>query len=243
MNKDQIRHEIQIHRLLSEILDNKYLSVNAFFKGGTCARMLGFLDRFSVDLDFDLSEKADKKKFRKNLYQIFKILDLDIKDESKNALQFFLKYPGIDKSSARNTIKLELLEKIYKANGYKAQFIPAIGRTAICQTIDTMFAHKLIAPIDRYENKGKIAGRDIYDIHYFFSSGHEYNAEVIQERRKTSLLDYFYQLESFIDRKVTRKTIDEDLNVLLDYEKFSKMRKYLKEEVLKFIRAEIKDIK
>ena len=30
-----------------------------------------------------------------------------------------------------------------------------------------MFSHKLIAPLDRFKRNGSIAGRDIYDIHYF----------------------------------------------------------------------------
>ncbi|HIP71371.1 MAG TPA: hypothetical protein EYH05_08260, partial [Anaerolineae bacterium] len=48
------KHRIQLTRLLTEILDDPYLAASLYFKGGTCAAMLGYLDRFSVDLDFDL---------------------------------------------------------------------------------------------------------------------------------------------------------------------------------------------
>ncbi len=240
IDKEKVRHEIQMQRLLSEILDDKYLSIHVFFKGGTCARMLGLLDRFSVDLDFDLKKGADKDLCREKLYGIFNDLGLEIKDESKRALQFFLKYAD---SGSRNTIKLEILDKIYESNRYKPEFIPVINRTAICQTIDTMFSHKLIAPIDRYEKGGKIAGRDIYDIHHFFLKGHSYDPEVIIERREVSPLEFFMELESFVEKKVTRKVIEEDLNTLLDYDKFSKMRKYLKEEVIGFLRTEISKLK
>ena len=71
-NKKQARHEAYMYRLLIEVLDDKYLAINSFFKGGTCARMLGYLDRFSIDLDFDVKKSADKKKFRNKLYSIFK---------------------------------------------------------------------------------------------------------------------------------------------------------------------------
>jgi len=242
-DKNQIRHEIQIQRLLSEILDDNYLAVNTFFKGGTCARMLGFLDRFSVDLDFDLREKADKKECRTRLYKIFRELDLEIKDESKKSLQFFLRYPGSGTLGEMNNLKLEILDKIYLSNRYEPKHIPAINRTAMCQTIDTMFTHKLIAPIDRQESGGKVAGRDIYDIHYFFSQGYSYRSEIIKERRGISVVDYFRQLEKFIGENLTRKIIEEDLNTLLDYNKFIKIRKYLKDETLGFIKSELEKLK
>ncbi len=242
ISREQTKHKVQMNRLLSEILDDKELAVSVFFKGGTCAKMLGFLDRFSVDLDFDLSEKADKKKLRKKLHQIFKVLDLEIKDESADALQFFLKYSTPKGNSSRNTIKLEILDKIYSSNEYKPRYINEIGRTAVCQTIETMFSHKLIAPMDRYESYGKLAGRDIYDIHYFFLQEYSYNPEIIKERRGVSLLEHLKSLEQFINEKVTIKVIEEDINTLLDYEKFSKIRKHLKLELLNYVKAEIKSL-
>jgi predicted nucleotidyltransferase component of viral defense system len=240
LKQEKIQHEIQLHRLLSEILKDKYLSTNAFFKGGTCALMLGYLDRFSVDLDFDLGKKADKKVFREKLYNIFNNLNLEIKDESKRALQFFLKYPSSDR---RNTIKVEFLDNYYKSNIYKPTYIPPISMTGICQTIETMFSHKLIAPLDRIKNGGKIAGRDIYDIHYFFTQGYKYIDKVIKERRKVSSLTHLTELHDFVEKKVTKKIIDEDLNTLLDYKKFIVIRKYLKKELLTFLEKEITILK
>lgn len=241
INKEQARHEAYMHRLLVEILDDKYLALSVFFKGGTCARMLGYLDRFSVDLDFDVKENIDKKKFRDRLYFIFNNLGFEIKDESKKALQFFLKYPSL--SEKRNTLKLEFLDKIYKANTYEAKRLPPINRTSMCQTVETMFGHKLVALMDRYEQGSGVAGRDVYDIHYFFLQGYSYNGEAIRERRNVSLLEYFKQLRQFIHDKVTRKILEKDLNVLLDYEKFRKISKYLKQETLNFIDLEIENLK
>lgn len=237
VNKEQARHEAYIHRLLMEVVDDKYLAVNAFFKGGTCARMLGYLDRFSVDLDFDLAEDADKNKFRGKLHVIFNNLNLEIKDESKTALQFFLRYPASPEK--RNTLKLEFLDKVYKANKYEPQYLAPIERTVVCQTIDTMFGNKLVAPLDRYEESGGIAGRDIYDIHHYFLRGYDYSGEVIKERRGTSVLNYFKSLRRFIEKEITRKILEEDLNALLDYEKFKQIRKYLKQEVINFIDREV----
>lgn len=239
--QEKIRHEIWMQRLLIEILDDKRLSTNIFFKGGTCASMLGYLDRFSVDLDFDLNKDMNKTELRKILHNIFNKLDLKIKDESKTALQFFLKYDS--ESEERNTIKIEILDNYYKTNKYRAYYIEDIKRTAMCQTIETMFSHKLVAPIDRYKKGGSIAGRDIYDIHHFFLKGYNYHKEIIEERRGVSLLNHLIELRDFIDKKITLKVIDEDINILLEYSIFKKIRKYLKEETLKFINNEIGKIK
>ena len=54
-------HKSQLVRLLVEIIDNHILGRSLYFKGGTCAAMRGFLDRFSVDLDFDLKRGVDRK--------------------------------------------------------------------------------------------------------------------------------------------------------------------------------------
>ena len=81
-------HKAQLYRLLIRLLDNYNIAPNILFKGGTCSQMLGFLDRFSVDLDFDLKPGADKELLRKELHSVFKDLNLKIKDESKRALQF-----------------------------------------------------------------------------------------------------------------------------------------------------------
>ncbi len=236
-DKEKIRHKNQLFRLLSEILDDQYLANNLYFKGGTCANMLGFLNRFSVDLDFDASSDINMKKAKKRLNTIFSDLDLKVKDQSKRALQFFLKYNAPE--GERCSIKLEAVGDIYKANKYDSFYLPPIERTAVCQTLETMFANKLVAPMDRFEITGSIAGRDIYDIHHFFSKGFNYESEVIKERRKVEADEYLKELIDFIKDKVTQKVIDQDLNVLLENKQFKKVRKYLKKETIRFLEAEI----
>ena len=79
-------HKMQLYRLLIAILDEKLLSQNLFFKGGSCAVMLGWLDRFSVDLDFDLNAEANKKLVYKELFGIFKRLNLEVKTQAKDSI-------------------------------------------------------------------------------------------------------------------------------------------------------------
>ncbi|MBN1618914.1 nucleotidyl transferase AbiEii/AbiGii toxin family protein [Candidatus Dojkabacteria bacterium] len=230
-------HKQWMLRLLSEIADNNQLAQSIAFKGGSCASLLSFLDRFSVDLDFDLLPLAFslKTELRSELYKIFDILNLTIDQESKTQLQFFLKYKS--KPNERNTLKLEIIDNDLKANAYKSIFIPDINRYLQIQTIETMFANKLVAPVDRYEKHGSIATRDIYDINFFFNQGFSYNKDVIIERRNKTVKEYFNDLIEFIDAKITNTLIVEDLNYLLTPEQFRIARKFLKSEVINNIKG------
>ncbi len=234
-------HKVQLLRLLAAILDNTYLSQNLYFKGGTCAALLGLLDRFSVDLDFDLKETGNKKEMKRIFYQVFAELDLSVKDESQKTLSFLLKYQA--PSGSRNTIKLDALDLPVKANVYKVQYLAEINRLANCQTKETMFANKLVAVLDRWEKHRSIAGRDLYDIHYFFLQGYDYLGEVIKERTGLSVYSFLTKLRNFINAKITSQIINEDLNSLLVADKFSKIRLVLKNEVLLFLDEEIGRLK
>ncbi|MCX6784189.1 MAG: nucleotidyl transferase AbiEii/AbiGii toxin family protein [candidate division WWE3 bacterium] len=230
-------HKVWLYRVLTEILDNTLLSQHLYFKGGTCASMIGYLDRFSVDLDFDLKDGTAKAELRTQIYKVVKTLGLSIKDESKNALQFFLKYEA--PTDSRNTLKLDINDLVPQTNDYIAKSLMEINRTANCQTIETMFANKLVASLERFEKTRSVAGRDIYDIHHFFMSGYKYKPEIIKERRGTSVIDFIKNLLSFIEIEITETVIDQDLNLLLPPLKYRQLRKTLKSEVLVFLKDEL----
>ncbi|KKQ91608.1 MAG: hypothetical protein UT58_C0018G0003 [Microgenomates group bacterium GW2011_GWC1_39_7b] len=233
--QDNFIHKFQLLRLLSEIVDNPTLSQNIYFKGGTCAALLGYLDRFSVDLDFDLKKGSDTFKLRKEFTSIFKNNDLVISNKNEKTLFFELKYQA--PLGKRNTIKLSIYEDIIMTNVYKPVFLPEIDRLVNCQTIETMFANKLVAPVDRFQKHQAIAGRDIYDIHYFFSQGYKFKKEIIEERTKIDIQNYVKILIDFIEKEINETNISQDLNALLPNDKFQKIRKTLKIEVLIFLRS------
>lgn len=241
-NPKEAIHKAWLYRLLSSICDNQILASSLYFKGGTCAAMLGWLDRFSVDLDFDyVAGKEDLKNINQELELIFKKLGLKVKDKSRTIPQYFLSYPA--KAGARNTIKIDTTWPPPKANIYEAKRLVDIDRIANCQTVETMFANKLVALIDRWEKNNSIAGRDLYDIHYFFMSGFRYNEEVIIERRKSDLISFFEELVIFIEEKVNQTIINQDINFLLPPDKFKKIRGVLRQETLMFLNDEIKRLK
>ena len=237
LRPEDILHKSYLNRLLMEIIDRPSLSLNLAFKGGSCASMLGYLDRFSVDLDFDLFEGADEMQLRREFQQVFDDLGIIVTKELGGGLFFQLRYPS--SPGKRNTLKLSASTWIVKANLYQVQYLPEIDRLANCQTIETMFANKLVAVMDRFEIHRTIAGRDIYDIHHFFVHGYSYQAAVIKERTGLQAKEYFRKLIAFMQEHVTQTIINQDLNTLLPPDRFQQIRKILIPETLSLLAAEL----
>lgn len=234
-NSDQALHKSIMLRLLVNILDDRYLAQNLFFKGGTSASMLGYLDHFSVDLDFDLKTKKGQSKVQRILEKIFINLGLEIKDQSKNTIQYYLKYEAPE--NTRNTLKIDAVDIPYKSAEYEKTLLPEINRYAICQTKETIFSNKLVAIVNRYDRNSTIAGRDIYDIHYFLQHGYSINENLIKERTGKKIDEYIDYLISFINEKITQRIIDQDLNTLVEYKKFNQIRKTLKVETIALLKS------
>ena len=235
-SKTDAMHNAWLYRILERIADDAFLPTILYFKGGTCALMLGWLDRFSVDLDFDYAGNHGQiVATRTALERIWSELGLVVKDSSKRGIQYFLRYEG----EGRNTVKIDTSFPLLSANIYAPQRLSEIDRILTCQTIETMFAHKLLALIGRSQAHGSIAGRDVYDVHFFFMRGYRYSVDVIREGSGMEVKDFFSKLLAFADQEITDKVLSEDLNYLLPTTKFQLMRKVLKREVLTLIRSEI----
>lgn len=238
--KDAV-HKAWLYRTLTSISSDSWLATVLAFKGGTCAAMLGYLDRFSIDLDFDLiAGKKSWPKTRARLERVFRDLGLVIHDQSHSVPQYFLKYeapPG-----ERNTLKIDVAVAPPKANQYESKRFREIDRILGCQTIETMVANKLVALVDRYRHAEAIAGRDLYDIHHFLLQGYRYREAVILERTGQATGPFLTDLIDFITRHITSEILDQDLNMLLPYEQFSRIRKILKPETLMLLSDELKRI-
>lgn len=231
-----VKHKAWLMRLLTAIADDQKLNKAVAFKGGTCAAMQGILDRFSVDLDFDLRPGSSKDALRPAFHEVFSALGLTVKDQSQRALVFLLRYPG--EKGERSTIKIDVVDPPPVANKYAAIYLPEIERTMMCQTRETMFANKLVAPLDRFTKHSTVAGRDIYDIHHFFYLGLAYDAAVIRERTGWDLPKFFQKLSGFIEKHISSRAIDEDLSTLLTPEAFQKVRKTLLRETIDMLLME-----
>jgi len=236
LRPEDIIHKSYLNQLLMEIVDQPILAQGLAFKGGTCAAMLGYLDRFSIDLDFDVMPNADEVAMRRTFHRVFDKLGFTVKLEFEKVLFFQLRYPS--RAGRRNTLKASASNLRVEANQYKVQYFPEIDRLLNSQTIETMFANKLVSVTDRYAQHKTIAGRDVYDIHHFFTHGYGYHAAVIQERTGFSPREYFGRLIEFMNEHVTQTVINQDLNSLLPNKRFQQVRKILIPETLSMLARE-----
>ena len=240
--KDAI-HKAWMYRILRGMADDEFLVSVMYFKGGTCAAMRNLLDRFSVDLDFDFVGQKDLiVEARKHLEIIFARLGLKIDDASKKVPQYFLKYP-IGNKHQRNTLKIDTFFPPLKGNKYEPVRLVEINRILYCQTIETMFANKMIALVDRFEKSQSIAGRDLYDIHYFFLQGYSYDAKIIENYSGQKIGSFLQNLIKFIEKNITQRIIDQDINFLLPPQRFRQIRKNLKSETISFLNDELERVK
>jgi len=231
-------HIAWLYRVLSALADDASLARVLYFKGGTCAAMLGWLDRFSIDLDFDYVGGPERMtETRTAMESTFRTLGMTIHDQSAATPQYFLKYPS--KLGERNTLKIDVTYPPQRANCYAPQRFIDIDRVMTCQTLETMFANKLAAVTDRYAKTKAIAGRDIYDVHYFFTHGTEYDTAVFEERTGKSAERALAELHEFIAQHVTDTLLVQDLNTLLPYEQFRALRPTLKTETLLMLKHEM----
>jgi len=60
MKIDKTKHKELMLKILADIADEPVLAMNLGFKGGTACYFLYGLDRFSVDLDFDLLDVSKR---------------------------------------------------------------------------------------------------------------------------------------------------------------------------------------
>lgn len=235
-NQHAANHRYHLFRILSGILDNPYLAKNCYFKGGTAATMIGILDRFSVDLDFDLANEVDESKIRKELGDLFAKLDYPIKESSQRAVQYLLGYPA--PANLRSTVKIEMIGRPTLSTQYETVYLKDIDRHATVQTVETMVANKLLATQDRWVKHHNIAGRDLYDIYYFLTHNLPYSKELIAEKSGLTTPEFLADLISFVEKKMTQTIIDQDLNTLFDPITFKKLRLHLKNDALLVLRAQ-----
>jgi predicted nucleotidyltransferase component of viral defense system len=235
-NKD-ILHKTQLFRLLKSILQNPELSSKIAFKGGTYAALRGVLNRFSVDLDFDLIHVKDKEYVNKACLEIIQDLGLEIKDRSKEHLQFFLRYNAPD--NQRNTLKLEINDQPSKYNKYESIGLNEINIVCTGHTLDTMFANKLYAAMARHEKTKRVAGRDFFDIHQFFYQSIPINKDVIEDKTGLSYTKYMMLLKDFVLKEINNDILVQDLNPLLSQETMKHTLPHIKEEIIMYIDNEI----
>ncbi len=235
MKLDKGEHQRMMLKILKEISADSLLANNLGFKGGTACYFLYALDRFSVDLDFDLISRDKEKLVKKKLLEL---LGKHGKVKTKTSIK--LKY-----SIEYQALKIDLSNKYEnnKLNTYEIKDIVSGVPLKILQKED-IFAHKLVAISDRSAISGSnnefIANRDLYDIYFFFKSNWRFNKNIIEQKSGKRINEYLKYVRNFIDKNANESNILERLGELVDESKRAWIKNNLKGEILKQLAIEIK---
>jgi predicted nucleotidyltransferase component of viral defense system len=212
-------------RMLFNILRDIYKSSSSYnfgFKGGTMLYFFYGLDRFSIDLDFDLLEEEKSGEVYNEIRDILQKYGT-IKDEmDKNFTMYFL----LDYERNEKNIKIEISKRSSKTEEY--QWKNFYGTDVLTMKIEDMFANKLVASTQR---KG-VANRDFYDIFFLLKGGFSFNEEIIQEKTGKEAVLYLKDLLNFLKKYKPARGMTDGLGELLTKEKKLWVKQNLKKELI-----------
>ncbi|MFW6174045.1 MAG: nucleotidyl transferase AbiEii/AbiGii toxin family protein [Elusimicrobiota bacterium] len=189
MSLDTDIHNANLIDLLKSIYSDSSLGPLLGFKGGTAAHLFYGLDRFSVDLDFDL---LDPKKEEKVFEKIKKIAKKQgtIKEATNKRYTLFVL---LSYSVGSKNIKIEINKRQFKS---KYHTLNHLGIPMLVMTKRDMFTNKLVALTDRPTT----VNRDIYDVYFFLKNRWEINKKMVEERTEMKFTQYLKHCIKFLEK-------------------------------------------
>jgi len=237
MNLDKNEHRKIMLKVLDDISKDALLANNLGFKGGTACYFIYGLDRFSVDLDFDLLNEEKEVIVKERL---LKLLNKYGSVKTKTSIK-------VNYSDEHQALKIDLSNRYEnnRLNTYEVRDIVS-GLSLKVLKKEDIFAHKLIALIDRSDasvaGEKFIANRDLYDINFFFKNNWKFNKEIIQKQTGKEVGQYLQDVADFIKKYSNETNILDRLGELVDDKQRDWVKNNLKEEVLKQLAIEIKSL-
>ena len=152
-------HKNILIKILKNIYTDSTIGPLLGFKGGTAVYLFYNLNRFSVDLDFDLLNVEKEDYVFEQIKKILKNYGT-IKEAEKKRFNLFYVLAYDDKVLGAQNIKVEINRREF---GSKYEVKSYLGISMKVMVQEDMFAHKLCA---MYERIGK-TNRDIFDVWYF----------------------------------------------------------------------------
>ena len=223
MALNQITHKTVLIRILKDIYSHSEIGPLLGFKGGTAAYLFYDLDRFSVDLDFDLlaPEKEDYV-FDEVKRLLEKYGKVKTADKKRFSLIFILAYE--DKELDAQNVKVEINKRNF---GSMYEIKSYLGIPIKVMVKEDMAANKLVA---FYERIGK-TNRDVYDSWFFLSNGWPINREIVENRTDMTFDDF---LGASIDmlKKMSDKNLLSGMGELLNDKQKGWVKSKLKDELL-----------
>jgi predicted nucleotidyltransferase component of viral defense system len=239
MTLDYSKHKHIQLQILKEIYTDMSIATHLGFKGDTAALMFYNLNRFSVDLDFDLLYTSEAGSVDENKEQeIFeKILDIakghgEIREarSKRYNLIFILSYD----SKAQN-IKIEVNRREF---GSRYELKTLLGISMLVMIREDMFANKLMA---MYERVGKTS-RDVFDVYFFAKNNWPVNRDIVEQRAGLPFSEVLKKSIELLEKLDNRHILD-GLGEFLDDSQKDWARAKLRSETIFLLKARMESEK
>ena len=234
MTLNTTTHKNILIKILKDIYTDSTIGPLLGFKGGTAVYLFYNLNRFSVDLDFDLLD-AEKEDYV--FEQIKKILENygAIKEAEKKRFNLFYVLAYDDKVPGAQNIKVEINRREF---GSKYEVKSYLGISMKVMVQEDMFAHKLCA---MYERIGK-TNRDIFDVWYFLQNEWPVNKKIVEERTSMIFKEFLQKCVDSLE-KMTDQNILSGMGELLDAKQKDWVKAKLRTETIFLLKLKLQNEK
>ena len=221
---DPKKHKYFLVRILKDIFSDIELMNWLGFKGGTALMFFYGLPRFSVDLDFNLTnpekEETVYKKVREILLKYGKIHD--------EAMKYYGPIVVLNYGSVERKLKIEISNRQFDDH-YEIKNL--LGINIKVMVLPDMFAHKLCALLDR----NAITNRDIFDCWFFMNKQSPVNKRIVETQMKMPYEDYLQKCITTLEN-MKDKGLLQGVGELLDNEMKTFVRTKLRTETISLLR-------
>lgn len=218
-------HKTILVSILKDIYTDNAIGPILGFKGGTAAFLFYELGRFSVDLDFDLLN-PEKEEFVFERMERILANHGTLKTQRRKHYTIFFELSYADDD---HNIKVEINRRDF---GSTYEVLSYFGIAMQVMAKDDMFAHKLVAMIERLGR----TNRDIYDVWFFLQQHWPINKKIVEQRTsmpfKEFLATCIAKLEKMPDRNILA-----GMGELLDAKQKVWAKTKLKTETLFFLKV------
>lgn len=192
MTLDATTHKTFLIKILKDIFTNHALGPILGFKGGTAAYLFYGLNRFSVDLDFDLLKKESEEFVFQEVRKILEKYGI-VKDATMKRFNLLYLLAYSDKLPGAQNIKVEINRRESQSR-FNVQSYLGISMKVMVR--DDMAAHKLVAMSERIGR----TNRDIYDVWFFLEKNWPINKAIVEMRAGRPFKDFLQQCIGLLEK-------------------------------------------
>lgn len=231
---DTTKHKNILIKILKDIFTDAAIGPILGFKGGTAAYLFYGLDRFSVDLDFDLLDETKEDYIFERVKTILESYG-KLKEARKKKFNLFYLLSYDNKDVNAQNVKIEINRRNF---GSKYEVKAYLGISMKVMAKEDMAAHKLVA---MHERIGK-TNRDLFDVWFFLQNNWPVNKEIIKNRTGLSFKKFLGECIKDL-KKINDKNILAGMGELLTNKQKDWVKSKLKTEIVFLFRLALENEK